>query len=582
MSKIQLYLALLIFIMGCRQSGIGQDIIDQDSTNETTIEAKSNTQLEININALLKDPNEQLRIKAASLMLNDENPLAREILIDALRNSDNSAARKAVCKMLIQARSSLLPIRNKEDFLQPLLGIFSTEIEEEAELAAQAILLYEYSEIGESLEKLVKDSQQPVQTRKNAIGALKLPEINAIVQLYNLVDDLEEQIASEAKQALQSLGFPIGSNSVVREQFIADLMLKGKDEFLREWVNLQDTQIRGINTDKDWWQQFSLDLLSGAYQNFTDNAEQKGEFLVEYLSSPKAAIKLWALEQVYQWRVSSSSNLPRSELESALINLISDPDKNVRLKTAETLALISTMDSASPLLEQLGLEQDKQVKVKLLEALGSAGSEASLQDPAVSVSPEIKQIRTQALELAETFLNGESPDEVRTGAEVIQKLLKGNGFEPEQVNMYIGLLLSKYEQQNDEAEGSLRADLLSNMTGLIKQDSACRTAAIALFETVLQSSLNDESDIIRETAAKGLGYIDKASALAILRQNHTNDTGPIIKLMISYAVDVRSREDLNWLVEKIGTNSEISKLAWPAIIAVLKDFNADNLHIGPS
>ena len=146
MSTKRLYLIILMLVIGCQQAGIGTNTpaFGANATNEARTEAKPDEQLEINKNALLEGPSEQIRIKAATVMLGSENPLARAVLLDALKQTKNSAARMAVCKALIQARASNGEINNKEDFIQPLLGVFATEIAEEVQLAAAATLIFEY------------------------------------------------------------------------------------------------------------------------------------------------------------------------------------------------------------------------------------------------------------------------------------------------------------------------------------------------------------------------------------------------------------------------------------------------------
>ena len=184
MSMKRLFLVTLMLIIGCQQvtaerAGAGQAGVNQDipvvpaSMIEATTETVPKEQLELNKHLLLNDPNANVRLRTASVLFFDNNPNARAILIETLNLTNNSAARIAVCKALIQIKSSQESIINKEDFIQPLLGVFNTDIEEEARLAADAILIYKYDEIGQLLEKLVTDSLKPAQTRINAIGALK-------------------------------------------------------------------------------------------------------------------------------------------------------------------------------------------------------------------------------------------------------------------------------------------------------------------------------------------------------------------------------------------------------------------------
>ncbi|GAG45754.1 unnamed protein product, partial [marine sediment metagenome] len=220
--------------------------------------------------------------------------------------------------------------------------------------------------------------------------------------------------------------------------------------------------------------------------------------------------KLWALEKVHQWRVASgTSKLPIDELEPILVNLISDPDRDVRLMTAG-LSSLRVMNSAQQLLTQLESEPDEQVKVELLDALGGACSFALLPSSPVNISPEI---RKEALELAAKYLSEEDSGKARKGAEVIRKLLEPEGLEPEELDVYLGLLVKRYNQQKKKADGALRGELLSAMAGLCTQGSAAKSKAATLFVPLFIEALSDETAFVRETAVDGLIYIDKASAL---------------------------------------------------------------------
>ncbi|MGD8787739.1 MAG: hypothetical protein PVJ60_09970, partial [Phycisphaerales bacterium] len=159
MSTKRLYLTILILVIGCQQAGIGQNApVSPQNTTATASQTKPDEQLEIFRNALLTDPNEEIRIKAAGVMLGSENPLAREILLGVLSQKNNSAARMAICKVLIRTRESQSSIPNLDDFIAPLLNIFDTEVAAEARLAAEATLLFEYDKIGPLIEQVVTEA----------------------------------------------------------------------------------------------------------------------------------------------------------------------------------------------------------------------------------------------------------------------------------------------------------------------------------------------------------------------------------------------------------------------------------------
>ncbi|MCH8118770.1 MAG: hypothetical protein IIC00_03450 [Planctomycetes bacterium] len=574
MSTKRLYLIILMLVIGCQQAGIGTNTpaFGANATNEARTEAKPDEQLEINKNALLEGPSEQIRIKAATVMLGSENPLARAVLLDALKQTKNSAARMAVCKALIQARASNGEIKNKEDFIQPLLGVFATEIAEEAQLAAEATLIFKYEKIGESLEDITTDASKPVKTRLNAIQALKRqPDMEATIRLIRLVDDPEKQVAAEAEEALHFLGIPVGENYWTREQNIIELRSKGKDEFLRDWLIHQEALLREMRTKLNSWQKRYLTELGKRYDGISDDTV-RGKFLAEHLGNSEAITKLWALEKVSQWRKGTNPKLP-PELEPILVNLISDPDRDVRLKTATLLSLMVHLNSAQQLLAQLEVEPDEQVKVELLDALGGACSNALKTSP-VTISPEI---RKQALEWAAKYLSDEDAGKARKGTEVMRKLLEPEGLKPEELDVYLALLVKRYNQQEKKPDGALRGELLSAMAGLCAQGSAGKAKAATLFGPLFIEALRDETAFVRETAVDGLIYIDKASALKRLRKDiFINDPSEILrKKLIELAGSDGGKEDLTWLAEKIGSNSE----SGPAWQAMLKIFNGSDSGI---
>jgi len=568
MSTKRLYLIIILMLaIGCQQAGIGQDKPAVPAKG-TPAKAELDPQLKVNKEALLKGS-----IDAATVMLFHDNPLAREILLDALKQTKNSAARMAVCKALIQARASKQSVKNKDDFIEPLLGVLDTEIADEAQLAADATLIFEYEKIGESLENITTDASKPVKTRLNAIQALKRqPDMEATIRLIRLVDDPNKQVAAEAEEALHSLGIPVGENYWTREQNIIELRSKGKDVFLRDWLIHQEALLREMRTKLNSWQKRYLTELSKRYDGISDDTA-RGKFLAEHLGSSEAITKLWALEKVYQWRVASGTAKLPSELDPILVNLISDQDKSVRLQTATLLSLMRELNSAQRLLAQLEAESDEQVKVELLDALGGACSYALLPSSSVTISPEI---RKQALEWAAKYLSEEDTGKARKGAEVIRKLLEPEGLKPEELDVYLAKLVTRYNLQKKNPDGALRGELLSAMAGLCTQGSAGKAKAAELFKPLFEEALNDKTDFVRETAVDGLIYIDKPSALKRLRKDFINDPSIILrKKVIDLAGEVGGKEDLTWLAEKIGSNSE----SGPAWQAMLKIFNGSDSGI---
>jgi len=573
MSSKRLFMVLLVLAIGCQQGSIGEQ--QSEISSPPAAEAKLSTQLQVNKDALLnKGSSEQMRVNAASVILVSEEPSARAILIDTLRQSENKAAQAAVCKALSLAVGKKERIKDKQDFLEPLIEILRTEADDVARPAAEALLIFEYSRISPELERMASDLAAPASARLNAIYALKLqPNVQATIKLLKLLDDADRQVAEEAAAALQSLGIPAGTDAQTRRQIIDELERKGRDEFLRDWVVHREAQMRKLEAEVALWQKLYLGALNEIYDSKSDD-EAKGKFLIEQLGSTQRLAKLWALEKASQWRKGTGTKpkLP-AELEPILVNLISDADRDVRLRTAKLLSLMVEVDSSQRLANQLKVEKDDEVKMELFVALGGACHYAYLPDSGIKISGEI---RKQTLKLAGEYLTHGQAQKAHKGAEVIRKLLEQDQLESAEAEEYLGLLAQTYEQQKAKANGLLRGELLGAMAGLCGPRSAHKTEAAKTFERLFEGALNDEVDLAREAAVEGLINIDKTKALGKLRGNFANDdSAKVRQRVIELAGEVGGRDDLAWLAERLG--SAESELAWQTMLRIFKAVEADVL-----
>jgi len=562
---------MLLLVIGCQQVSIGQDKPGLP-VNDRVAEAELDEQLKLARDALFKGSTEQMRINAATVLLFSKDPSARKILLATLGQTENSAAYMAVCKALIQAGAAHKPIKEKDDFIQPLLDILATEDFVGAKLAAEVTLLFEYEKISEGLGKIVTDSSLPAKARLNAICALKLqPDINAAIKLINLVGEPEPQIAAAAEEALRSLGIQVGKDAEARKETINELKRQGPEAFLRNRLIRQEEQMRKLGTELDVLQQLYLAALSKYYHSISDDAaEAKGEFLAEHLRSSKKIVRLWALEKVSQWRRGTTPKLP-GELGPILISLVSDQDRDVRLKTAKLLSLMVELNSAEKLLEQHRAERYDDVRTEMFVSLGAACSYASLPDSPVKISP---QIREQTLELASEYLSEQDPKKAQEGAKVIKKLLEQDGLTSADVSKYLGRLEERFGQEKDKADGTLRGELLRAMADLCAQ-SVYKAQAKKRFRPLFEEAIRDESNLVREAAVDGLVYIDKTKALNILRKDFVNDPSIIVrKKLIDIAREVGGKGDLVWLAKKIGSAAE-SDLAWQAMLQIFKNPGSD-------
>jgi hypothetical protein len=161
----QSYLIVLL-LAGCEQGANNKvantaNVVPVASAEVSPI-VETDTQLKVNQEALLRGTTDEVRLDAATVMLFSDSSRARQILIDTLKQSENKQARMAVCRALTVSRETRRPIRNKNDFIDPLANILKTEEGNPAKFAAEALLIFDYDAIENVLEPMAKDESMPV------------------------------------------------------------------------------------------------------------------------------------------------------------------------------------------------------------------------------------------------------------------------------------------------------------------------------------------------------------------------------------------------------------------------------------
>ncbi|MHC4572880.1 MAG: HEAT repeat domain-containing protein [Planctomycetota bacterium] len=570
----RLLFVVLLLSVCCWQAGICQEeAVEPDGG--PAVPAQPNAQLQLYKEALVnKGSNEQMRINAANLLLFSEDPLAREILLAALKVSENSAARAAVCKALSKVRAEQKAVRRSEEFVPALLAILQTEREFAiAKLAAEAMLLFEYEQLSEKLEKIATDFSLPSQVRLNSVYALKLqPDKGAVFALMDLLDDPDEQVATASREALSYLRVPIGKDAETRKQIRSELERRKQDEFLRNRLIYQEAEMRELASELDWWKKQYLEALDTICDSITEDAA-KGKFLARHLGGSEPVVKLWALDKVYEDRMATTPKLPVELLGPMLVDLISYEDKGVRLKTAQLLSLMGGLNSVEKLLEQVRIEQVDEVRTEVFVALGVAVSSALLSDSQSKMSPEIID---ETLEWAVAFLSEADAEKSQRGAEVIKKLLERRELAPADVGIYLTLLAERYEQEQND--GALRGELLIRMAGLCAPGSACEVESAKLFRPLFERALSDKTDLVREAAVDGLIHISKTDALTTFRKaDLINDPAIGIRnKVVILTGEIGGKEGLVALWQKVGSPAEGSA-AWEAMLKIFRRCEADVL-----
>ena len=555
----------VILILSCWYLGYSRPTSTSKSP-DSSIQQKPDEQLEINKNALLEGKDETIRIGAAFLILSDSSPAARQFLIDTLKSDKNKPARITICKAISRFRTQKSEIPNKQVLIGPLTSIISTsEDTSEMRQAAEALMIFGYNEISPQIEKLASDSSVAIKARLNAVYVLQIqPDMRATIMLIRLIDDPDKKVSAEAEKALQSIGIPLAQDRSTRNEMIKELEGKGKDKFLQDWLIRQEIEHKKLEDKVITWRDKYLAALDKLYGQVTDDAE-KGKFLSAYLADSEPQVRLWAVDKVNKWWVGTGAKLTIwADVKEALTKLIPDTDRDVRLKTAQLLSLIGESGWTTPLVEQYKKEQDAEVKLAFFDALGWSAYYSSLPNATVKVSPEQ---RREILLWAEQYIQDSDSKKVIKGIDCFKKLLEQDGLDVQEVEFYFTFLRDNFNDKADnEAIGSQILSAMAKLTA----SSVYKDKAIPIFRPLFEQAVKNPSDSIRLSAVEGLINIDKVSALKLLRADFTSDKNPVIREKIIELADaVGTKDDLNWLAEKLASASE-NKPAWQAMLKIFK------------
>jgi HEAT repeat protein len=533
------------------------------------IEDNAARELRIYKDTLLHGVSEQIQTETAIALLVRGDRQSKVILMEALVSTDNTGARQAVCRGLIQSVSLGDTIGDRKEFMEPLIGLLVDTDGQDAKLAAEALLVFKYKDIRGKLTRYVTSDDLDRRIRLNVVYALQLrSDPDAISDIINLIDDADGEISQAAEKALQeAFGIPVGSDKQVWRQILKDLQRKSPNEIRRDRSLQQARKVRRLQSERDMWQGLYLSSVDNEYESADENV--KGKFLTEKLSSSYAEVKLWALDKVS--RRPGGIVFP-DDFGTKLLELISDEDRSVRLETVRVLSTMSELNPAEKLLSQFRVEGPGPVRLEMLDALGEACYYAFSPGSNITLSVEVKD---ETLDLAKFYMARDDPQEARIGAEVIRKLLELNGLEKVRVENYLKLILKRYEKAK-LAKSDLRYDLLGVMARLCSQAGSFKERAEIIFKRSFIEGLDDaDSAQVREVSAIGLSNINKAEAFRMLKEKGLiGDASETVRMyVIELAAQTGKAEDVEWLSEKLGFNGE-GDAAYKSIVEILRRQNA--------
>ncbi len=519
---------------------------------------ESARQLRIYSDTLYQGGTEEVRVDAAIGLLVRQDAESRQVLLKALSGSDNPGARTAVCRALIRSRGLGSAVVPAEQFADPLIQVVCGTDETASRLAAEALLIYRFSEIEGLLTPVIKDPGRSLSVRLHGIYVLQLrTEPQALRILIQLLDDPSPEIQQGAERALQeAFGIPVGTGRAVWSTILEQLRQKSPEDIRRERLLRQEMRLRELQEERNRWQRLYLAALDNEYES--QDSSVRGKFLLERLNSDLQPIRIWALQKVV--RLTGETD---PALRDRLLALLSDTDRDVRFQTAQTLTTMSALNPAEKLLEQYKKETDPKVSLALFEALGEACYFAFSPGSNITL-PE--QIPAEVLEIAVEYLRNDQTATAKIGAEVIRKLLELTSVDSYQATVYLTALLERYQQAAGSASAnSFRSDLLMIMARLSSQGQHKASAGHLYKPAFVEAVADKDHPEIRLAGLTGLIGIDKAEALKISKeQNLVQDSSAAIRgVLLDLAGQIGGREDLDWVEGQLSKNGTADS-AWQA------------------
>ena len=317
--------------------------------------------------------------------------------------------------------------------------------------------------------------------------------------------------------------------------------------------------MRQERDQNELWVKLYFKSIDQFYASIADkDAQQRAAYLITHLKAQQVERTLWALQKVYEWRLKGEA-IPE-DLIPALVVLVSNNNRSVRLEAARQLSYMGRLESANDLLAQLDKEKDDEVRTELFTALGAACKSALLNG---GIPGEVK---AKILDWAARFLNEKDETRAIKGADVIGKLLEKNGLPAQDIGKYLGLFTTRYDQSESN---TLSAELLRIMTSLCADRSGCKNEARQRFQAIFAKAILDETDRVREEAVLGLINVDKVLALNSLRGALAQEKNARIRAsIIELTSEVGDAQDLAWLLANVGSETE-TESSWQAILKIL-------------
>ena len=522
----------------------------------------SNDQFLINKTMLFSDGDQNVRVIAAKQLLLSDKAASRNLILKVLNSDADARAKTAIFLAIIESDSWSRKIPNTNQLAVALCKAITIDDPEVSNLGCQALSVFDYSQVGPTLVKLVSDESNPIHVRLNAINGLKayLPNRDVIPELVKLLDNSDPQISQAADEALQEW-VPLGKDKKIWRQVISDLGQKTPEQIVRERLLRQEAKLRQLNIDIEKIRAEHLAVLEELYKFKTVNNGRK-EFLLEELKSSQAKVRLWALDKVSQWK--NSTKLP-DEFSPVLIEMIADNNWQVRAAVADLLVYMGDIAPAKALLNQLNKEENDEAAISQLNALSEACYYASISNGKVVVD---KPLRIAAIKVAESFLKSSNKLKVVAGAKSFARMIEKNGVGEEAVNEGIVLVRASFNKAVANKDTELMLGLLRVMASLCQDSNYYNGLSAKAFHDIFSQYLDLGPVDMKIAAMNGLINIDSAVALHDFknRKFYAYPDSRVVDTVVALAGKVGQSSDLSWLSDILNDNSDN---VWDSILKIL-------------
>lgn len=436
------------------------------------------------------------RDEAAQRLVEIGSPATESILLNALVGNDERT--QNACARAI-AHGRVLDPR----WIDPLVQMLGND--RMVDSAAHALARYDSDPPAyEPLIRLARSKQQA-----DRIGIIDA--VGQIVQkpvgeaLIGIVGDPSEdaEVRSASAEALQNLSGQVALGADPQQwqawwnARAADNLAVWRTHVLGEQ---HPTLQRLQSSDRDRLRQLKAsmgNLLARQFDRLP--AAEKPKMLLSLLSDPNPDVRR-AGEDLVSAAVGAGQPIP-DEIHTQLMHLIGDAAPDVRIQAVRVLRSLGESNALDPILVQLQVEPNTQVKLDLLQAVAQLGN-------------------SKAIPVVEQELSDPSPQVAAEAARTLQSLAKSIRDNPAQAKQVFDELQTLMQNRTgppgmpNNAPGSteLRAALVGAMAEL---SGGAPDQAFDLFQRLIDPN---EPASVRQAAVKGLPAVGERAGDYIARE----------------------------------------------------------------